>query len=430
MRSVEVAQGSAALVEKRQRGDAMGAAVESGALAGYRVLEFAHMMQGPWAGEMLADLGADVIKVEHPGGGERGRTSGGERVGGESLFYLAMNRNKRSIALDLKRPAGRKIARELAAEADVVVENFRPGVLDRLGLGYRDVCEINPEIVYCSATGYGSHPDVAAKPGQDLLAQALTGAMWLTGADSDGPRASGLFIADTHAATMIAFGVVSALLHRERSGEGQRLEIDLIGAALHLQTQELVTFLNTDRRPRRWPTAGHAYLEPSYGVYQTADGFVAVSLVPLDQLLAALDLDLPEPLSFDPDAGEDVHKAYEAYEDKLRPLVAERLKQRSVTEWVELLDRRGVWCAPVLDYETASNHPLVNLAARTEQIPHPHAGNIRLVRNPLSLSKTPPAVRSHPPRLGEHTAAVLAELGYSAEDIDGLGRDGVIVQAP
>lgn len=403
-----------------------------GALSGYRVLEFAHMMQGPWAGEMLADMGADVIKVE-PGGGERGRGSGAERLRGESLFYLAMNRNKRSIALDLKSAEGNEIARRLASRADVIVENFRPGVLERLGLGYRDVHAINPTIVYCSATGYGTGPEAADKPGQDLLAQALTGVMWLTGTDRDGPLPSGLFVADTHAATMIAFGVVSALLHRERTGNGQRLEIDLVGAALHLQTQELVTFLNTGRPPRRWGAGGHAYLDPCYGVYRAADGFVALSLVPLHRLLAALDLDPPDgvPVSFDPDAegaDADVERAYRAYEENLRPLVSQRLRERPVADWVELLQERGLWCAPVLGYPEAADDPLVDLPARTTEVTHPRAGSVRLVRNPLSFSETPPAVRSHPPLLGEHTAAVLGELGYSAEEIERLGEAGIVAR--
>ncbi|MQA87950.1 MAG: CoA transferase [Streptosporangiales bacterium] len=400
----------------------------TGALAGYRVLEFAHMMQGPWAGEMLADMGADVIKVEHPSGGERGRGSGTDRLREESLFYLAMNRNKRSIALDLKSPEGREVARRLVGSADVIVENFRPGVLDRLGLGYEDVRAINPKIIYCSATGYGTGPDAADKPGQDLLAQALTGTMWLTGTERDGPLPCGLFVADTHAATMIAFGVASALLHRERTGVGQRLEIDLVGAVLHLQTQELVTYLNTGRRPGRWHVGGHPYLEPTYGVYRAADGFVALSLVPLDGLLAALGLEPPDgvPISFDPDTSRYVRRAHRIYEEKLQPLVADRLRERPVADWVELLEERGLWCAPVLDYPEAAEHPLVDLPARTAEVTHPRAGAVRLVRNPLSLSETPPSVRSHPPLLGEHTAAVLGELGYSAEEIERLGEAGVV----
>ncbi|WP_235857172.1 CaiB/BaiF CoA transferase family protein [Occultella glacieicola] len=386
-------------------------------LHGVRVLDLSHMMQGPWATEMLADLGADVIKVEHVRGGERGRESGTTRIGGHSAFYLAMNRNKRSLALDLKSEAGIAIARDLVARADVLVQNFRPGVIGRLGLGWDEVHALNPGLVYCSGSGYGG--DEADRPGQDLLAQARSGAMWLTGQHGGPPSPAGPFIADAHAASMLALGVCAALFERTRTGVGRHLEIDLVGSMLHQMTQELVSHHNGDRSSRRSPSPSNPFMEGPYGVYATSDGWIAISMCPTADLARALGL---------PDLHERFPDKAAALEgrDDLVAEVGALLAPRTTAEALAVLEANGVWCAPVNDLDTMATDPVVGWAGRHARVTHPGIGPVDLVLNPLSVDGHRLPVRRPAPRHGEHSAEVLAELGLDAGDAERLARDGIV----
>lgn len=388
-------------------------------LSGVRVLDFAHMMQGPWAAEMLGDLGADVIKVEVVGTGERGRQSGTTFLNGVSAQFLAMNRNKRSVAVDLKTEAGLRVAEELVTTADVLIQNFRPGVMERLGLGWSRVQELNPRLVYCTASGYGAGVPDARKPGQDLLAQARTGALWLTGTSDDVPTPCGPFVADVHAATMLALGATAALLERARTGRGRLVEVDLVGAMLHQTVQEVVSTLNSGEPPHRPSVPGSAYIEAPYGVHATADGYVAISLTTMEAL--ATGLDAPEILERFPDK-----EAATAGRDELNGLVSGLVATRPADEVLAALDAAGVWCAPVNDHRAMTTDPYVRWDRRRLEVEHPVAGTVELVGNPITLDGEQLPARRPAPLLGEHTVELLTELGLDADEL----MAGGVVDAP
>lgn len=389
-------------------------------LDGIRVLDFAHMMQGPWAAEMLGDLGADVIKVEAVDGGERGRQAGTVFLNGQSAQFLAMNRNKRSVAINLKDPAGRLLAEQLVETADVLVQNFRPGVMERLGLGWEQVRELNAGLVYCSASGYGRAPAHPRMPGQDLLAQARTGALWLTGTQQDNPTPAGPFVADVHAATMLALGATAALLERQHTGRGRLVEVDLVGAMLHQTTQEVVAAVNSGTEPVRPSVPGSAYLEAPYGVHATRDGFVAISLTTMAALAeglgsAALLADFPD------------KEAAVERRDELNARVGELVRELDSATCLTRLAAAGVWCAPVNDYAAMVQDEMVAWPQRRLQVTHPQVGDMELVGNPIRLDGEQLPARRPAPLLGEHTREVLAEveIGDDLEDLIARGAVGI-----
>lgn len=383
-------------------------------LADVRVLDFAHMMQGPWAAEMLADLGADVIKVEAVAGGERGRESGTTFINGVSAQFLAMNRNKRSIAVNLKTPEGLQVAEALVATADVLIQNFRPGVMERLGLGWDRVHEINPRLIYCSATGYGDDVPDPRRPGQDLLAQARTGTLWLTGTSDDVPTPCGPFVADVHAASMLALGAVAALAEREHTQVGRQIEVDLVGAMLHQTTQELVAAVNSGDEPQRSRAPGSAYIEAPYGVHRVRDGYVAISLTSMEAL--ADGLDAPWLTEQFPDKA-----AATADRDGLNATVAELIADRSSRECLDALDAAGVWCAPVNTYQQMMGDPYVRWDQRHYTVEHPQAGTVSLVANPIKVGGRRLPARRPAPLLGEHTVELMTELGLDTASFQAAG---------
>jgi crotonobetainyl-CoA:carnitine CoA-transferase CaiB-like acyl-CoA transferase len=384
-----------------------------------KIVAFTQFLLGPAAVQYLADMGADVVKVEPPQGGFERRWSGGDTwVDGVSAFFLLAHRNNRSLTLDLKSPEGVAAAKRLVAEADVVVTNFRPGVMDRLGLGYEDLKAVKPDVIYALASGYGADSPHRGLPGQDLLLQAMTGLAAATGHGDQPPIASGAAIVDQHAASLLALGIVGALHHRARTGEGQRVEVTMVEAALDLQTEPVVYSVNggTVEKPRE--PVGSSFHEGPYGIYPAADGHVALSLSPIKPLRAALGG--PESLA----PFEDPKVAFEQREAiyaAIRPLI----ERYTRAELVELFRAEGVWCAPVNDYEEALADPVVAHLEPLITIDHPDAGEVRLLRHPIRYESGEPAVKS-PPRLGEHTDAVLRDLGYGDAEIDGLRAKGVI----
>lgn len=259
-------------------------------LEGIKVLSFTHFLQGPAAVQMLADVGADVIKIEPPGGAfERSWTGADAFIEGVSVFFLLGNRNQRSISLDLREEAAREIVWRLIREADVIVENYRPGVLDKMGFGYAQVHEVNPRLVYCSCTGYGSSGPYLKRPGQDLLLQAMSGMTLLSGDAESPPTPVGSAIVDQHAAALAAFGVVAALQARERTGVGARIESNLLNAALDLQIEPFTYYMNKGPLwARTHPPTGSRFHPAPYGVYKTRDGYIAMSLTPTQKLAGAL----------------------------------------------------------------------------------------------------------------------------------------------
>lgn len=392
-----------------------------GALAHLRILDFSHLLQGPFATQLLADLGADVIKIERPGRGDlfRSLTFRNRWVGeGESPNFLAWNRNKRSLALDLKAPEARAAIMALAAEADVVVQNFRPGVMARLGYGYDDFREVNPRIVYCSGSGYGESGPYVDRPGQDMLVQGLTGIMAATGQADAPPTPVGAGFSDQVGAMNMVYAILAALLWRERSGQGQEVRINLLAGMLAHQNQEMVTAMAFDEdfeRPRSG--IGHPGMDAPFGTYPTRDGWVTIAMSPYPRLVAVLGND--ELLAYD-----DPATLYDRRDEVWRRLAAETGKW-GTAELIEALLAADIWCGEVRSHLEAARDPQVAHLGLIQSYEHPRAGTVRVVGPAISMSATPPAIARPAPLVGEHSAEILAEAGLDDDAIRALIEAGV-----
>jgi len=392
------------------------------ALAGIRILDFSQMMMGPWATQLLGDLGADVIKVERPevGEWERSLAAMGQFLKGESPFFLSMNRNKRSLTLDLKHPEARRIVDDLIPKVDVVVENFRPGVMDRLGFGFERLFALNPRLVYCSASGYGSVGPYVKRPGQDLLIQALSGLAANTGRAGDPPTPIGTSICDAMAAMMVSCGILAALQARTHTGKGQKVEVDLLSTALAAQCQEAVVHLN-NFPPWERSAAGitQPWIGAPYGIYATSDGHLALAMNSLG-VLGEL-LNLPEVASYEGNS-----KGAFTDRDAIKRRLEARLSVRTTKECLELMATRDIWCAPVKDFEAIFSDPQVEAAQIVTTVEQPNIGPLKLIRAPITLSDTPASIRRPCPRVGEHNEEILRELGYDDSKIEQLEKEGVL----
>jgi crotonobetainyl-CoA:carnitine CoA-transferase CaiB-like acyl-CoA transferase len=387
-------------------------------LEGIKVLSFTHFLQGPAAVQMLADVGADMIKIEPPGGAfERSWTGFDAYVEGVSMFFLLGSRNQRSISLDLRDERAREIVWRLIKEADVLIENYRPGVLQRMGFGYDDVREITPRLVYCSCTGYGSSGPYLKRPGQDLLLQAISGMTMLSGEADSPPTPVGSAIVDQHAAALAAFGVVAALQARERTGKGTLVESNLLNAALDLQIEPFTYYLNKGPLwPRTNPPTGSRFHPAPYGIYRTLDGWIAVSLTPIEKLAAALS----QPML----AGFSHPKDNVRRRDELNRIVYDALTTRTTADWMTTFDEHDIWYAPVNDYDQVEADPQVAHNRIIMEVDHPQAGPVRLLAHPVRYDGAAPPLTRQPPRQGEHTREVLAELGYEPHEINTLVEAG------
>jgi crotonobetainyl-CoA:carnitine CoA-transferase CaiB-like acyl-CoA transferase len=389
-------------------------------LQGVRILSFTQFLLGPAGVQYLADMGADVIKVEPPGGKLFERTWAGcdQFLNGVSAFFLCAHRNQRSLALDLKRPEGIEVAKRLIAGADVLVQNFRPGVMARLGLGYEEVAPLNPRLIYVSGSGYGEGSVYRDRPGQDLLIQAMSGLANLSGREGQPPTAVGGPVVDQHGAALLAMGVLAALFDRSRTGRGQKVEVTMLRAALDLQFEVLMYHLN-GAQLRKSPTSLASMIHPGpYGIYQTKDGYLALSMSPLPVLQDALQLPELAPLATE----RFNHPAREQVSRLLEPVI----RTRTTGEWVEYLVPKGIWAAPVLDYDGVFADPAVQDADVVEEIDHPTAGRVRLLRFPLEFSSGRAATRRVPPTSGEHSAEILGELGYGDAEVARLQQQNVV----
>lgn len=388
-------------------------------LQGIKVISFTHFLQGPSAVQMLADVGADVIKIEPPKGAfERGWAGFDAFQEGVSIFFLLGNRNQRAIQLDLRNDKAREVVRRLVAEADVLVENYRPGVLAKLGFGYEDAKKINPRLVYCSCTGYGSTGPYQKRPGQDLLLQSMSGMAMLSGDGASAPTPVGSAIVDQHAAVLAAFGILAALQQRERTGQGCMVESNLLNAALDLQIEPFTYFLNKGPLwQRSSPAMGSRFHPAPYGVYRTQDGWIAISLTTTAKLAAALDCSELAALDHPKDPVRN--------RDRVHQLVAKSLLSLTTERAIQAFDQQDIWWAPVNDYEQVEADPQVAHNGIVMEVDHPEAGAVRLMAHPVRYDGQAPALRRMPPALGQHTREVLAEAGYSAGEIEQLIAEGV-----
>ncbi len=389
-------------------------------LDGVRVLSFTQFLLGPSGVQFLADLGADVVKIEPPGGRlwERNWSGSDLYLNGVSVFFMSAHRNQRSLTLDLKHPDGQAVARRLIERADVLVQNFRPGVMARFGLDYAKAAALNPRLIYVSASGYGESSPYRERPGQDLLIQAMSGLASISGRAGQPPTPVGTAVVDQHGATLLAMGVLAALLERGRTGKGLHVEVSMLRAALDLQ-MEIVSYALNGARLRKSPTSLASMFHPGpYGVYETKDGYLVLSMSPLTTLQKALDL--PALAAYTT-----VPYNYAAREDIARVLEPV-IRTKPTAEWIALLEPHGVWAAPVLDYDQAFADPGFQASDAVEEIRHPVAGPVRLLRFPLEFSSGRAAVRRPPPAAGEHVDEILGELGYDGEEVRRLREGGVV----
>lgn len=381
-------------------------------LDGVRVVSFTHFLQGPSATQMLADLGAQVVKVEPPAGAfERSWSGPDAYLNGESVFFLLGNRNVSSLVVDLKDPEWVDVVLRLLDDADVLIESFRPGVMERLGLGWERLRQRNSRLVYCSLSGYGSDGPYKDRPGQDVLLQSLSGIAAATGVADGPPTPVGASIVDQHGAVLGAFGILAALHGRERTGRGGRVESNLLSAALDLQIEPLSYFLNGYTGRRSNSGVSSPYYKAPYGVFATADGHLTLSLNALAVLAAVFEDD------WFLSVGED--SSYERRED-VNERVAKHMGQRTTDEWSAVFADARVWFAPVNTYADIVEDPQVLHNKSVIEIDHPTAGAVKLLGHPVLYDGQRPGVRNLPPDLGSSNRTVLTELGYDTEDIDRL----------
>ncbi len=388
-------------------------------LTGYRVLELAHLIAGPACGMYLADMGADVVKVEQPAVGDASRTAYGTHLGGESAVFVTVNRNKRSVALDLARPEGRAA---FETRADVVIEAYRGGVAARLGLQWPRLSALNPRLVYCSLSAFGPEGPWRDKPGVDMLVQAMGGLMAVMGEPDGPPVLCGAPVLDTIGALMAGQAIVTALLHRERTGQGQRVDVSLLNGTLLAHAARLSIFLATGEEPGRWGS-GHPYLVP-FQAFEARDGWIYVA-VWIDRLWEPFCKAIDRPaLAADERFATRADRRERRAE--LTTLLAEIFRARTVADWMARLEAHDVLCAPVNRYADLPADPQVLATRLIVEQEHPRAGRFRTLDTPIRFERTPGGIRTPAPALGEHTDVVLAEAGLTLDAIAGLRASGVV----
>ena len=377
-------------------------------LDGLLVLDMAQFLSGPYAALRLGDLGARVVKIERPDGGDLCRRLylSDTEIGGDSTLFHAINRNKESFAADFKNAADLERVRQLIRRADVMIQNFRPGIAARLGLGYDVVRRINPRIVYASITGYGESGPWVALPGQDLLAQARSGVMWLNGDADQGPVPFGLAVADMLAGAVIVQGVLACLVRRGTTGDGGHVETSLMEALVDLQFEVLTTHLNDGGRlPNRSGFRNaNAYLAAPYGVYRTADGWLALAMTPLPKVAQLLEMDELAAITADVGAGF-------TRRDEIKRMIAARLETAPTARWLAVLQPADVWCAEVLDWPHLLGSEGFGVLDLLQTVTRDDAVRIRTTRAPLRVDGVRPTAEAAAPRIGQHTAALRQEFG-------------------
>ncbi len=392
------------------------------ALEGVKVLDFSQLLQGPFATQMMGDLGADVIKIERNGSGDiyRGMTFFNQWIAGdESPCFMAWNRNKRSLAIDIKSPQGKEIIYKLAKEADVLVENFRPGVMERLGYGYEDLKKINPRIIYCSASGWGDDGPYLTRPGQDLLVQSVSGAIMTSGKNSDGPVAIGTALCDQVNGLNSVYAILAALYYRERTGKGQQIKTNLLSSAIAFQMQDYFTIQNlgqTFERPES--KIGHPGNGAPFGMYETSDGYLTIAMSPWPKLVEALgDQSLMQ--YNDPQVLFDDR-------DKIHGTIEAITITKTTDEWLEIMLGLDLWVAKVNDQKDVEKDPQVIHNNTFIDVEHPKAGKVKVTNIPFTMSETPGHIKRSSPLIGEHGTEILMEIGYSEGDIENLVSENVI----
>jgi formyl-CoA transferase len=398
------------------------------------VLDLTRVLAGPWCTQLFADLGADVIKVERPGSGDDTRAwgppylkdSGGSDTS-EAAYYLAANRGKRSVTIDIAKPDGQALVRKLAQKSDIIVENYKVGQLAKYGLDYASLAALDPRLVYCSITGFGQDGPHSDRPGYDFIIQGMGGFMSITGERDDlpggGPQKAGVAVSDLMTGMYATVAILAAVAHRERSGQGQHIDMALFDTTLAMLANMNMNYLTSGKAPGRAGNA-HQNIVP-YQVFKASDGYVIIAVGNDAQYARFCEVAGRPGLAADP--------RYQRNAERVRnraELVAEIekiVRTRTAADWAEALDRVGVPCGPINDIAQALADPQVAARALRIDLPHPLAGRVPMVASPIKMSATPPAYQRPPPTLGEHTADVLRELaGVDANELERLRAAGVV----
>lgn len=377
-------------------------------LEGLVVLDMSQFLSGPYCSLRLADLGARVIKIERPDGGDLSRRLylSDTEIGGDSTIFHAINRGKESLAINMKDPADLAALRKLIGRADVLIQNFRPGVIERLGLDYDAVRAINPALVYASISGYGDEGPWVMRPGQDLLAQARSGLMWLNGDEGQGPVPFGLAVADMLAGAACCQGILAGLVRKGITGKGMHVQTSLMEALIDFQFEVLTTHLNDGRRvPKRSEyRSAHAYLSAPYGVYEAKDGWLAIAMTPIARLADLMGIESLAPYRDDP-------KLAFSQRDTIKQLIADKVATESVDHWLSVLEPADIWCAKVLDWPELLASEGMRVLDMLHTVTREDGVSIETTRLPMRLNGHRPAKPGAAPLIGAHSAAIRKEFG-------------------
>lgn len=385
-----------------------------GVLSGIRVVDFTRVVAGPYCTMLLGDLGAEIIKIEQPGKGDDTRSWGPPFVGGESAYFLSVNRNKKSVCLDLNNKHDLKVIHQLMAESDVVIENFRSGIMERFGLGYEDWRERHPRLIYCSISGYGRSGPYKDRAGYDVIVSAMGGLMGITGTPEGGPVKTGVALTDVITGLNAFAAIQTALYHRERSGQGQRVDVSLLSAELAALINAASNYLIAGEVPQPQGSA-HGSIVP-YQAFRAADGYIVIGAAN-DKLFQKLCLALKHP-EWAADARFLTNAERVKNREALVPLIEEALQAESVATWEPLLAQAGIAVGPVNRMDQVFQDPQVMHSQQVVSLAHPTAGDVRLVGPAVSYSLTPAEITSPPPLLGEHTQEIIQSYGAPSQASD------------
>ncbi len=405
-----------------------------GALSHIRVLDLSRVLAGPWCSQNLADLGAEVIKVERPGIGDDTRHWGppfvkdaqGQETA-ETTYFACINRNKRSITVNLSKPEGQEIIRQLVLESDVLIENYKVGDLAKYGLDYASLCQIKPNLIYCSITGFGQTGPYAHRPGYDYIVQGMGGFMSVTG-EADGfpggsPQKAGVAIADLFTGMYASSAILAAVIHRDRTGEGQMIDMALLDTQVAMMANVASAYLSTDEVPRRWGNTSPIVVP--YQTFPTSDGWMIVAVGNDSQFRHFVKVGGEEHLADNPRFSENPLRVQHRAE--LVPLLEAMTRKKTKAQWISLLDEIGVPCGPINNMKEVFANEQVQARKLAISVPHDTAGTIKLVASPIRMSATPTEIRTAPPTLGQHTDEILREyLKLDSSAIEALHKQGVV----
>jgi crotonobetainyl-CoA:carnitine CoA-transferase CaiB-like acyl-CoA transferase len=390
-----------------------------GPLKGLVVADFSQLAQGPWATQMLGDMGAEIIKIEPPKGDwMRHYAYGNLYPNGESISFISFNRNKRSIALDLKTDKDKRIAKCIVAKADILLENYRPGVMDRLGLGYEEIKALNPKLVYCSSSGYGSSGPYLKRPGQDLLAQSLSGGPFLNGKKGDLPVVTAVGQADLLTSLFIVQSVLAAIYSRTVTGKGQKIEANLLSSIVGFHIQEITAYLLKGSNPERSESGiPNPWLGAPYGLYHTSDGYIAIGMSTVKKVANVIGLEKYNKDDFD-------SNNIIENRDQIRYDFDIVFQTKTTNEWLELLLAEDVWCSQVNSFDEMVEDPQIKHNNMILEYEHPTVGKVRTTGFPVIFSDTPQKIDKPAPLLNEHAAEILQEFcGYDIDEISKFLRE-------